>query len=213
MLNLIKKWKSLKRREKFDIVLLLLSIILTLLAGVAGGYTVHYLTRDDSPQLVLSYSDVSNNQINLALSNLKNNPAHNVKVAYALNFENKSHLIKEVHYIDKESQKLHIDLEEVNRLAKEYSESYILKNLRNLFETGEEFNFGSFSPPTFKYNMLNREDEFNIRIGVRDCGNCDIGEIIYLPEVITYKPVFTCSFNGDEMVECDFDSYLVNGYH
>lgn len=81
---------QLEQLTKWQWFYLIIMIVGMLLSGIAGGYFVHYLTKDTGPLLFVNFDDrVDLQQLEITLTNGKDNVAADIKVEPSLRLNGK----------------------------------------------------------------------------------------------------------------------------
>lgn len=68
MSKISSKINNMKHRN-FEIFLVVLGAIMSIFAGIVGGYAVYWLEKDNSPQLYIS-SELNNDTLNIKILNM-----------------------------------------------------------------------------------------------------------------------------------------------
>lgn len=78
--GVLTAYYQIENIRKWQWVYLILTIIGMIFSGIAGGYVVHELTKDTSPQIFVNFDLVELKQLEIILTNGKDNIAADVKI-------------------------------------------------------------------------------------------------------------------------------------
>lgn len=207
-MNIIKNWWNRRtNRERFDVQLVVIVFILTIIgaiiSGVISSLLTYKFTEDKEPLVFVSLEGITNfHFLGMEIANYKDNPANNIKLAYKINEINESRLI----FFSQHSS-LFKEKPIKEGLNFSYVDKYIIDSL--IYPKAEEYPAGliHFYPENYEpfiklgeySNFKVIPEEFTIEF-MAHCDNCKKNTIFVKPNKANYIIEIVCLKDND--IEC-----------
>lgn len=214
-MGLIKYRKSLTDSRKFQLDIVVIAFIGSIVAGIIGtafgGFIVHRVTFDDSPLVQTAW--LSENQYEgfdllLQVSNFKDNPASKVRVLYY--FEDDPNITKSAANIPTlyktDPQTASVDVDWIERKIL----SEIEKNLSTSNETIDFLYSRSLKSNIKEQLIISDPKDYKIIVETY-CSNCGVGDIIGSKNYLDYYPTIRCH-RDDGRYYCEITSLSYRHY-
>lgn len=194
----------MEKEHKFQVGLVIMVWILTIVSSLISGYLIYRLTLDTSPTITVYPYYQNNGTYAFVVSNLENNPAYHITLGYKFKgVDELPRFIGSVPFLDKGMTTVNLDLSDVTKRVIEVAEN-------NFSELASVHGYKPFKVAVgdeFMYNSY--AHMFDLSISAT-CNNCKSNDILIPFATLEFTPDITCqrlNLTNSKNFSCSIGGY------